>query len=1361
MNNHTRRCLWAVGLMIGLMIGLLSTPGWGQANQAAPYPFAHDPLADEIRSWTPGAQTLQQAPALDLALRGELGFILSAENTELRLTVTKQDINWQAGAETLSFTLRDDFGHAVATGEIGDDGVTSARSQPGPLLEETFAITLPEAGTYRLQFNGSLDQRYQLETNAPAWGVQASLEVFNSRGGTTFYFIAPPNQVVFDVFTQHAAGLNQNVVLRNSRGGQVASAFIGAVDQQFALSASVPADEAGSIWQLHLPMQDLVIRSREVDYLFTQRATVFDFGFTQQLIQPRSLRQAGLSGDRVRYHFRLSNTRNQPIELFPQVSAMQPASLEIELPSSPVRIPGASHVFVDVYANLPAELPVGATGSFLLTLRDEQQTPLTQARALFDVAEPHPLPAEPRYVLFSSQRAQRIRERAQNGSPAMRAIAASLQSYAQRVVADNLPVRSEEAGWMGRYVCDGLGDGDNDDDDGSGAPLVFNVHRPDLHICSTSGERYRGERYDEAWLARYNQELGNRLRFLGYAYLVHQQPEAAGYVRDLLTGYATRYLTWPLNDFQGTQLSFSARLHVETLTESMWLINAAIGYALTRHDPVYSAADRAHIEHNLLIPAAEIILNNPMGPINWQSWHSTAIGLAGYITQNEDWVETALGQPHGWAMLREEALRDDGIWQEGSIGYHYFGMQPLPFLLTAAEAHGRVAFDDRFELAMVSPLDLLYPSGYFPNLNDSINQRITLRRVLYEQANARYENPVFDRVLTFLYETMGESRSNFDTLLFGEPYQSEPLAVDASLKDQMGLAVPRSGNRLTDQIAVMDYGPHGLTHGQFDKLHLSLFGQGTEWLTDPGVGSSNDATFDTWFRTTLGHNTIMLGEQTQRTDNEDNRDPVLFESRLSDWQVMRATMGEPVYPSGAVADRTVLVAGRDYALVLDEVTGGPAPRDFIFHLEGDLLSPTGFSQGQPPARWQDSPDGHRFLEAPRLVSDPQPQSILMQTTEDGVVVQSQRRFGFTDRCEFLELWSGNLGLANDAAEGRHAIQWVVVPREFQTMQKEFLTLSEETPIPDQLQFEVRIESDQFDRLTLVLENAIPGERREYVITRGESVTPGSWQTVTVDLDDDTNRFNTGLRVHRLQFGLSGAIGSDDAFRIWVDDIRALAGGAVIEGERRGVALHFPGGEATQYFLADGPSPQPPRTHPVVIARRGQTGPVRHAAVIEPFLGAHAIQRTETLDANNLLLESEAWRDQIALDPAALQYRRLRTHPQTGQVMRLDGIGPIDWQHEALRYQSPGGAFSLERLDSNPLEQRWRYHKAAPAPDQLQLSLNSGQAVVWLDGQPWPQARIEAQPSGPWLIAENLPPGMHRIEITPDAQTRIENWAVFE
>ncbi len=211
---------------------------------------------------------------------------------------------------------------------------------------------------------------------------------------------------------------------------------------------------------------------------------------------------------------------------------------------------------------------------------------------------------------------------------------------------------------------------------------------------------------------------------------------------------------------------------------------------------------------------------------NYTAW---LIAAGAACSGRPEWIS---GQ-HGMGDHVLAAIRPDGWEWEGSTYYHGFVLRA--YLLTLeALPHVAVPGQVRSRLtAMVGVLDTLTTSGgLLPALHDGP----------YDRPPAQYE--------------MDELRELLPLLGAGAN-QPGPVTVYPTT----GYAVLR-GSGLH---AVVDFGPHGGSHGHRDKLALYLYGANTPWQPDPGQVPYAHRGWRQHYASTAAHPTFSVDGSTRRS----------------------------------------------------------------------------------------------------------------------------------------------------------------------------------------------------------------------------------------------------------------------------------------------------------------------------------------------------------------------------------------------------------------------------------------------------------------------------------------------------------------
>jgi hypothetical protein len=432
---------------------------------------------------------------------------------------------------------------------------------------------------------------------------------------------------------------------------------------------------------------------------------------------------------------------------------------------------------------------------------------------------------------------------------------------------------------------------------------------------------YRGEPYDSVVLYHVHSRNSQAIRTLGLAYRFTGRAEFAKRAAQLLLAYSAKYPTYKRHNTAGEDKIGGGRVSAQTLDESVWLIPVTWGYALVRD--TLSEADRTTIERDLLIAAADVIREHRMGIHNIQCWKNSAVGLVGLATGRDDLVREAIDDPdRGFRVQIAKGVTDDGLWWEGSLGYHQYTMQALWPLAEAARRAGIDLYDARYHKMYEAPLALAFQNGDAPGFNDNGGSNALTYAPLYELAFARYKNAADGRLLA------RSNRQSLQALLYGvdELPAGEMIPAESIVLRSAGYAMLRARS----SAAAVRFGMHGGGHGHPDKLNLVTFGGGRNFGIDPGSINYGVPLHREWYRTTLAHNTVAVDEKLQ--GNADGR----VERWSTDGGTTLVASANAAYP-GVQLRRTVIM--RPDARIEDRfecLSDTEHTYDWAFHAIGEL-----------------------------------------------------------------------------------------------------------------------------------------------------------------------------------------------------------------------------------------------------------------------------------------------------------------------------------------------------------------------------------------------------------------------------------------
>ncbi len=318
---------------------------------------------------------------------------------------------------------------------------------------------------------------------------------------------------------------------------------------------------------------------------------------------------------------------------------------------------------------------------------------------------------------------------------------------------------------------------------------------PTSHRCRVCGAVYHGDPYDAVVFYRDHASWSQAIRDLGLAYRFTGRHEYAQKAAEILVAYADRYAGYPLHDKDGKAKVGGGHIMAQTLDESVWLIPVAFGYALVRE--TLPDAARAHIEKDLLVAAADVIRSHKMGIHNIQCWKNSAVGVAGLAANRESLVREAIDDAQrGFRAQVTQGITDDGLWYEGSMGYHRYTMDAIWPLAEAARLRGVNLYSDRLRSMFDAPLNLALPSGEAPGFNDNSGGNVRSAASLYELAFARWKRPEYGRIAA------QSDRGSMQALLYGEAKLPEGpfIPTESVIMRSAGFAMLRGGQCRCDPI---------------------------------------------------------------------------------------------------------------------------------------------------------------------------------------------------------------------------------------------------------------------------------------------------------------------------------------------------------------------------------------------------------------------------------------------------------------------------------------------------------------------------------------------------------------------------------
>ena len=457
-----------------------------------------------------------------------------------------------------------------------------------------------------------------------------------------------------------------------------------------------------------------------------------------------------------------------------------------------------------------------------------------------------------------------------------------------------------------------------------------------------------------------HQVLSHHAAALGFAYALTNDEKYARAARGILVGYAQRYQSYPQHG--GFNKNDASKITVQRLSEAMWLIPQLEAYDYLLSGKVLSEDDKNLIASGLIRPAIEEIRRQQPAPeaagrdrknpdwrtttpppsrqgnySNWLNFYSTATIMAGALLDDKDMMDLAA------ADLRTAiatGIGDDGMWGEGAIGYQLFAMGAMvPGLETAAHNGYDLwnSSNGRFKMLFDSPLRYAYPDGTLPGINDSGRAQLgSWQTIIYDYGLLRYGDASYRALVNDTPRQLHTSDDIYAPTRFYTPLEAAAsVKMGSTIFGSLGYAILRDDLKYT----LLDYGPHGGTHGHFDKLNLELYalppgGVGDEMGGEPNFHFYDNPSHATWTKTTIAHNTMAVDEKSQA----ENEGKLLVYEDTPQLKIMRGESSGSY--AGVLLDRTVVVTPD---VVIDVFAG----RSALDHMWDRTFRYNGKLQGLP------------------------------------------------------------------------------------------------------------------------------------------------------------------------------------------------------------------------------------------------------------------------------------------------------------------------------------------------------------------------------------------------------------------------------
>ncbi|MFF2959995.1 heparinase II/III family protein [Streptomyces sp. NPDC057963] len=394
-------------------------------------------------------------------------------------------------------------------------------------------------------------------------------------------------------------------------------------------------------------------------------------------------------------------------------------------------------------------------------------------------------------------------------------------------------IARERGGWWHAYVCPAHG---VELDHGDLLAGVFPAGGARCaYGCRVDDEAVRG-----AWLVLSHQAWARHLRVLAHrgerAEAVARLVEYAGLYAELATERHGEAQTWMLR----------GRLFHQALTDAIWAVTIGHTVITLAEDSTEHLAAVLPLLDDLeqaALDARDVLTGQGRLASNYTAWLNAAgvaTSRAAAAARGREWDggKRWLEGDHGLYAHLRVAVADDGWEWEGSTYYHGFVLRAALLALRGSDP-AAVPSDVMDVLAGMTDVlaAIATPGGILPALHDGPYLRGPLALEWLELVALVQQlvpSPALEAVAGRAREELGAHDDGLDRELggwFAGPALPErPAPGPVTVFPTAGYAVLHHAG----VHALLDFGPHGGSHGHRDKLSLYLYGDTTPWQPDPG-----------------------------------------------------------------------------------------------------------------------------------------------------------------------------------------------------------------------------------------------------------------------------------------------------------------------------------------------------------------------------------------------------------------------------------------------------------------------------------------------------------------------------------------------
>jgi len=488
---------------------------------------------------------------------------------------------------------------------------------------------------------------------------------------------------------------------------------------------------------------------------------------------------------------------------------------------------------------------------------------------------------------------------------------------------------SKLSGWGHIYFCEE-----------DGEKLVFDLDKPNSHICPICAKEYSGGKYDAAWIYMYRYEAILSAMKAAVLYKLYEDEKYIKYVKKVISFYSDNYDKFEVHG-RGATTSGNGKITPQALNEAIFIVKVVNILELLKWN-----LEKEYVEgvtNKLLKTGAYFIDSQKKIIHNIPCWINAAVSIVGLFSEDKDLIYRGLYSEFGFENQVIKGVTKDYFWYEGSIHYNFFTIEAFMNTLLFSSIYNSPINEEVKKIVknmIIVPSKYAFDNLVLPNPNDGWpNVSLKTYSFIYDMAAKIYDSVEIDNINNRIYSSLTPRYSvPLSQPIYVGEYSLEALLFSKSKEFIYKAYRGESYDFKTSNFAILKnnninafikYGHCSPSHAHPDKMNVEIIAFG-EVITRDLSNCGYDAKLcNEVHRTTAAHSTVMVNGQNHTSTKEGKT--LCFDDSKPYIQVI----SENVY-SGVDFIRSVELSSNKYTDKFTVKSNEIHTYDWIFHVEGTL-----------------------------------------------------------------------------------------------------------------------------------------------------------------------------------------------------------------------------------------------------------------------------------------------------------------------------------------------------------------------------------------------------------------------------------------